>query len=93
MNGVIRVYRIVDGKKNIVYSNQGTVDYIKGTITLESFNPTSFTGSSLDIIIDPKLKDIKPLREQVVLISESNISLTMNDVSSVRSGLITDNGS
>ena len=93
LNGVIRVYRIVDGKKSIVYSNQGTVDYIKGIITLESFNPTSFTGSSLDIIIDPKLKDIKPLREQVVLISESNISLTMNDVSSVRSGLITDNGS
>ena len=93
LDGVIRVYRIVDGKKNIVYDNQGTVDYIKGIITLESFNPTSFTGSSLDIIIDPKLKDIKPLREQVVLISESNISLTMNDVSSVRSGLITDNGS
>ena len=30
------------------------------------------------------------MREQVVLISESNVNITMNDVSSVRTGLITE---
>ena len=46
-------------------------------------------GSSLDIIVNPQNQDVQPLREQVVLISESNVNITMNDVSSVRTGLTT----
>ena len=53
------------------------------------FDPTAYVGSSLDIIATPTNQDVKPLREQLVLISESNLNITMNDVSSVRSGLTT----
>ena len=89
VNGIIRVFRISDGIKKIVYENQGTVDYKKGEIVLNLFNPSAYVGSSLDIIIKPEKQDVKPLREQVVLISESNLTITMNDVSSVSSGLTT----
>ena len=88
-DGIMRIFRIVDGNKNIVYENQGTVDYDKGEISLSLFNPSSFTGSTLDFICIPVNQDVTPLREQIVLLSESNINITMNDVSSVRSGLVT----
>ena len=90
VDGIIRVFRIVDGNKKIVYENQGTIDYEKGEIILNLFNPSAYVGSSLDIIAKPENQDVRPLREQVVLISESNINITMNDVSSVRTGLITE---
>ena len=89
LDGVIRIFRIVDGNKQIVYENQGTVDYDKGEILLSLFNPTAYVGASLDIIVNPQNQDVQPLREQVVLISESNVNITMNDVSSVRTGLTT----
>ena len=90
VDGIIRVFRIVAGNKKIVYENQGTIDYEKGEIILNLFNPSAYIGSSLDIIAKPENQDVRPLREQVVLISESNINITMNDVSSVRTGLITE---
>ena len=73
VDGIIRVFRIVDGNKKIVYENQGTIDYEKGEIILNLFNPSAYIGSSLDIIAKPENQDVRPLREQVVLISESNI--------------------
>lgn len=88
-DGVIRIFRIVDGAKKIIYKNQGTIDYDKGEILLSLFNPTAYVGSTLDIIVNPLNQDVQPLREQVVLISESNVNITMNDVSSVRTGLTT----
>ena len=90
-DGVLRdlIPAIVDGIKTIVYDKQGTVDYKKGEVTLNLFNPSAYVGSTLDIIIKPDKLDVRPLREQVVLISESNLNITMNDVSSVNSGLTT----
>ena len=88
-NGKIRIFRMSDGEKIIVYGDQGTVDYVTGKIKINSFNPTSYSGTTLDIIVLPKIQDVRPLREQVVLISESNLSITMSDNTSVESGLIT----
>ena len=56
-------------------------------ILLSSFSPVSYDGSSLDLIANPSSPDVVPLREQIVLISESNVTITMNDVGSVQSGL------
>ena len=86
-DGVIRIYRIVNGEKTIVYSTMGTIDYISGQILLNSFSPITYNGTTLDLTVSPSSNDVTPLREQVVLISSSNITLTMNDVSSVKSGL------
>ena len=88
-DGKVRVFRFVDGKKVIVFDEQGTIDYKTGKIVLQSFNPSSYVGTSFDITVKPEIHDVKPLREQVVLISESNLSITMIDVSSTQSGLIT----
>ena len=93
VDGVLRIFRIVNGKKEIVYPSIGTIDYINGKILLQSFSPTSYNGSTLDFTVIPQSSDVKPLREQVVLISESNISLTMNDIASVRINTITSQAS
>ncbi len=93
VDGVLRIFRIVNGKKEIVYPSMGTIDYINGKILLQSFSPTSYNGSTLDFTVIPQSSDVKPLREQVVLISESNISLTMNDIASVRINTITSQAS
>jgi hypothetical protein len=87
LDGKIRVCRIEDGQKIYLYTDQGTIDYITGKIVLKSFNPSTINGTSLDIIVEPSGSDVVPLREQVILISSSNINLTMTDIGSVRSGL------
>ena len=88
-DGAIRVFKIVNGEKNIIYSNIGTINYLTGKIVLESFSPVTYDGTTLDLTIIPTSSDVTPLREQIVLISESNINLTMNDVASVRSNSTT----
>lgn len=88
-DGKIRIFRMVDGKKEILFNDQGTIDYKSGKIVLQSFNPSSYIGTSLDITITPEIQDVKPLREQVVLISESNLSISMIDNSGTVSGLLT----
>ena len=73
-------------KKTIVNANLGTIDYITGNIVLNSFNPTSFEGSKLQITANPESNDIIPLREQIVQISSSLLTVNINDISSIKSG-------
>ena len=86
LDGVIRIFRLVNNKKTIVNANLGTIDYITGKILLNSFNPTAFDGSTLQITVMPESYDIIPLREQIVQISSSLLTVNINDISSVKSG-------
>ena len=73
-------------KKIIVNANLGTIDYITGKIILNSFRPTAFEGSALQITVMPESYDIIPLREQIVQVSSSLLIVNVNDISSVKSG-------
>jgi len=86
LDGIIRIFRLVNNKKTIVNANLGTIDYISGKIVLNSFNPTAFVGSKLQITSIPESYDIIPLREQIVQISSSLLTVNVNDISSVKSG-------
>ena len=85
-DGVIRIFRLVNNKKTIVNANLGTVDYVNGKVVLNSFNPTAFEGSTLQITAMPESYDIIPLREQIVEISSSLLTVNINDISSIKSG-------
>ena len=80
-NGIMRVYQIVRSERIGVASNVGTVNYNTGTIVLSNFAPSAFEdgGSTLKLTAVPQDKDILPLRNQIIQIRDSDISVTMID--------------
>lgn len=66
------------GRENI-----GSIDYISGKVTINSFDPASYEGSEISITTIPVLGDVASVREQLITIQESDINLKMNDVSLV----------
>ncbi len=51
-------------------------------MTLSSFAPTAISGSFLEITSQPNLNDIIPYRQQILLIEDSDVTITMTDDSS-----------
>ncbi len=80
-NGIVRIYRVV-GKENVGVSlNAGTVDYATGKIVLPNFFPRAFAdgGNTLRITVVPRDQDILPLRNQIITVRESDISVRVLD--------------
>jgi hypothetical protein len=80
-NGIIRIYHVVRSTRVGVLSNAGTLNYSTGTIVLSSFAPSAFAdgGTTLKLTAVPQNKDILPLRNQIVRIRDTDISVTMID--------------
>jgi len=83
--GLIRIYRKV-GTTNVgIISNVGTINYDTGTIILNDFIPTAFAdgGVQLRVTVIPASTDILPLRGQVVIIRDEDITLNLIDDNSI----------
>jgi hypothetical protein len=74
--GVIRIYYII-GSDDIAYldSSIGTINYATGLMNLNSFLPTAYSGSHLSIYADPLEKDVKALRNQILLIAGATVTV------------------
>lgn len=70
-SGVMQIYKVVDGSRQIVVNNIGTVKYTTGTINLVSFAPLSVasTDGVLRVTIQPANQDV---------ISKTNTILTLD---------------
>jgi hypothetical protein len=79
LNGVMRIYYYSGSDKLIIANNAGTVAYGNGHITLTSFKPDSFSGSTLDFTIQPATNDLIPVRNQIFTIANTDITITMQD--------------
>ena len=79
LNGVMRVFYFSGTAKVIIENTAGTVAYSNGHITLTSFKPDSFSGSTLDFTIQPAVNDVIPVRNQLFTIANTDISVTMQD--------------
>ena len=79
LNGVMRIYYLSGSDKLIIANSVGTVTYSNGHITLTSFMPDSFSGSTLDFTISPATNDLIPIRNQLFTVSNTNITVTMQD--------------
>ena len=79
LNGVMRIYYLSGSDKLLIANNVGTVTYSNGHITLTSFMPDSFSGSTLDFTITPATNDLIPIRNQLFTVSNTNITVTMQD--------------
>ena len=80
-NGVLQVYRTSAGERVTVANNVGTVTYATGLVALSSFRPISITDgtSNVEVTVGLASSDVKPVRDQILLITNNNISVTMID--------------
>ena len=65
----------------IVANNVGTVSYTTGLVSLSNFKPTLVTDgtANVDVTIALASSDITPVRDQILLITNNDISVTMSD--------------
>ena len=82
-NGILQVFRTSGADRVVVANNVGSVTYGTGVVALTSFAPTAISDgtSELSVTVEPESNDVKPYREQILLIANSDISLSMVDTS------------
>jgi hypothetical protein len=76
--GTLRIYYPSGtGRLGRVYTNYsaGTIDYETGTVTISDFVPTSFVGEEMSIVAAPINPNIMPLRNQILLMSQSVVNV------------------
>ena len=85
--GILFVYYFSqEGNKVIVEPNIGSVNYSTGEIVVNQLLVSSIPNglNYIDFFIVPKDNDIIALREQIILIDDSDISIEMTDVNRLR---------
>lgn len=77
--GVIRIYRIDEQNRKKIYLKEsaGTIDYDTGTINIPDFGITSYTGTYLDITLEPQNLDITPIREQILILDPEDATIKL----------------
>jgi hypothetical protein len=76
--GTLRIYySSATGQLGRIYTNYniGTIDYDQGIVYINSFLPTSYSGSTLSIIAAPLSPNITPVRNQILLMSQSVVNI------------------
>jgi hypothetical protein len=76
--GTLRIYYAsTAGQLGRVYVNYtaGTINYDTGVVTIDNFVPTSYTGDALSIIAAPLSPNITPVRNQILLMSQSDVNI------------------
>ena len=95
--GNLRLYNLVSGVRTYNNNNAGTVDYVNGTIKINSINITAVgeldgvTSSQIRITALPNSNDIIPVRNQVLEIDFTNttISSTVDTTATTGKGYTT----
>ena len=80
---MLQVYRTVGTTRIIVANNVGTVTYGSGVVALAGFKPVSIGDGTANLAITVALasSDVTPVREQILLITNNNITVSMVDTS------------
>ncbi len=83
-NGNIRIYYLGDNNIRQYLSNSaGTVNYATGLITLDNVNITS--SSDIEISVKPDINDLESVRNNIILISGTSISVVNDETGAVES--------
>ena len=80
-NGVLQVFRTSGASKIVVANNVGTLTYASGNVALTTFKPIVISDgtSNVDVTVSLESNDVSPLREQILLISNNDITVSMFD--------------
>lgn len=82
--GNLRLYNLVGNTKTIVNARIGTVNYLKGSISISGLNVTSIIGTDLDFIFKPDSYDVVSILNQLVTIPTALV--TMNAIADMSFG-------
>ena len=87
-NGVLQVFRTSGSTKIVVANNVGAITYSSGNVALTTFKPIAITDgtANVDVTVSLESNDISPLREQILLISNNDISISMYDTGGTGAG-------
>ena len=79
--GSLYFYRIAANQKVIFQKNVGTINYTTGKVVIDLFNVQGYVNNQayVDFIITPEKNDITPLRNQIILIDDADIKVTVVD--------------
>jgi hypothetical protein len=78
--GTISSYQYVDTDNKQLYENTvGTINYTTGEVVLNDFGPDEITGSTFDITVTPERNDASSVRNQIIIIDDTDITVTMVD--------------
>lgn len=76
--GEIYIYRIFDNRKVIFERGAGTINYALGKIKIPALRVESIpTGDVIDLYVLPQITDVSPIRNQIILIEDEDISVTV----------------
>ncbi len=80
-NGILQVYRTTGATRILVANNVGTVNYSTGVVSLAKFKPTAIGDGTANLHVTVALasSDVVPLRDQILLITNNNITVSMID--------------
>ena len=75
--GNVRIYRFNSSRQKVfIDTTAGTVDYKNGTINIEGFAPTAYSGIEMKIYATPATLDIAPQREQILILNSTDAVIT-----------------
>lgn len=84
MNGVIRLYKMINGTKEII-RNVGDINYLTGKINLNEITINSTDSGSLSISCIPFSSDILSINNTAIIVSDLDISVdVISEISSDR---------
>jgi hypothetical protein len=76
--GNIRIYRFNENRqKTFINTRAGTVNYTTGTINIENFAPSAFSGIEMKVSITPDRLDIIPVRQQILIMNSGDAIITL----------------
>tara|TARA_B100001057_G_scaffold102008_2_gene99155 strand:+ start:9256 stop:11109 length:1854 start_codon:yes stop_codon:yes gene_type:complete len=82
-DGNVRLYYLVAGVRTYANNTQGTINYTTGQVVLNSLfvtevsNVDGATSTTIRITVTPNSVDVKPVRNQVIEIDETNTTTTV----------------
>ena len=82
-NGILQVFRTSGATRVVVANNVGTVNYTSGQVSLTTFAPNAIADgtANVSVTVVPSSNDVTPFREQILLIANNDISISMIDTS------------
>lgn len=79
--GNLYLYRLLNNTKSIIQRNLGTVDYSTGKIVINKLDVQPSNKEYVDIFCIPKVFDITSLRNQILILENVDINVSLEDLS------------
>ena len=77
-NGNVRIYRFNESKQKVfINDNAGTIDYTNGTVIINAFRPSAYSGIEMKVTVIPNRLDVIPIREQILIMDVNDATVTL----------------